>query len=294
MMESRWVKSLAEEQGQDGGWARFHSMDRSAKRKTPTTEAAVERIVQLGVDPQSEIVQRTISYLEGLLSGKNPWPERKERNDRWPTGQEMFVAAMLAELQPDHQLLGEICRKWVKIAEAAFASGRYDPEAEWQAHCRLTGATSMRGSYLVLRNRYALILLSCPQARLSGRAEKALLDWLWAHPKGIGYADVPLTASMGRLKRTSGQQWLSSQMLLSRFPSWASKVSESIQELWASRNEEGLWDFGEGMDLAKLSEKHRRRVNRAIDHSVHVLLLLNAYYSRKQEESPNKSDAGDA
>jgi hypothetical protein len=280
MLKSRWVKILTEEQGQDGGWARFHSMDHSVKRKGPTTEAAVGRIVQLGVDAENEIVQRTISYLEGLLSGRFPWPEHKERNDRWPTGQEMFVAAMLAELQPDHELLAGICHKWCKIAEATFASGMYDPEAECRAHCRLTGATSMRGSYLVVRNWYALILLSCRHARLAERTEKALLDWLWAHPKGIGYADVPLTASLGDLKRTSGQRWLSSQMLLSRFPSWPSKVSETIQELWALRNEDGLWDFGKTMDLAKLSEGHRKKVNRTIDHSIHVLLLLDAYHSR--------------
>lgn len=251
------------------------------QEKDPTTEAAVGCIAQLGVDSQTDIVQRTVSYLEKLLSNELPWPEHKERNDRWPTGQEMFIAAMLAELRPDHQLLREICRKWAKIAEATFASGIYDPEAEWQAHCRLTGAVSMRGSYLVLRNRYALVLLSCRQARLTEHTEKALLDWLWTHPKGVGYADVPLATSLDRLKRTSGQRWLSSQMLLSRFPSWHARVSDTIQELWALRNENDFWDFGKTVDFAKLSEGHRRRVNRTIDHSVHVLLLIDVYHSRK-------------
>lgn len=287
MQESRWIKELAEEQAQDGGWTRFHSMDYSAKRKIPTTEAAVGRLVQLGVDRRSEMVTRATSYLEGLLSDELPWPEPKEKNDRWPVGQELFTAAMLAELQPDHRLLIPICRKWAKIAEDTFSSGSYDPEAEWRAHCRLTGATSMQDSYLVVRNRYALILLSCRQSKLTRRAENALLDWLWAHPKGVGYADVPLTASLRHLKHTSGQRWLSSQMLLSRFRCWPSKVSETIQELWALRNEDGLWDFGPALKLARLSESHRKTVNRTIDHSVHVLLLLDAYYSRALGDSPD-------
>ena len=287
MLESRWIKELTEEQCQDGGWTRFHSMDTSAKRRIPTTGAAIGRIVQLGCEPQSEMVRRAISYLEGLLSNELPWPEHKELNDRWPVGQEMFIAAMLAEPQPNHALLSSVCRKWTEIAEETFASGLYNPEAEWEAHCRLTGATTMRGSYLVVRNRYALILLSCRQAQLTQRTEKALLDWLWTHPKGVGYLGVPLPASLGSLKRTSGQRWLSSQMLLSRFASWPSKSAETIRELWALQNEDGLWDFGPSMDLARLSEGHRRKVNRTIDHSVHILLLLDAYHSRKQEETPN-------
>lgn len=280
--KSRWFKDLSDEQRQDGGWTRFHSADYSAKRRIQTTEAAVGRIVELGVDPNDRIVVQAVSYLERLLTNGLPWPETKETNDRWPVGQQMFVAGTLAKLRPDHELLREPCRKWGRIAAEAFASGHYDSDAEWKAHCQLTGATSMRGSYLVLRNRYALELLTCQQTALPRQIERALLDWLWSHPEGLGYADVPLSMSMRCLASTKGQRWLDSHKLLSGFPAWSSRAAEIMRDLWSLQNGDGLWDFGPSMTLARLSENHRKRANRVIDHSVHVLLLLDVYFSQVQ------------
>ncbi len=276
-LESRWIKDLSEEQCEDGGWKRFHSADSGAKRRIPTTEAAIRRVVQLGVDVDTKMTTQAIVYLERLMTHELAWPESKEINDKWPVGQELFIAATLAELSPDHKLLIEPCRKWAEIATSAFESGQYDPEAEWKAHCRLTGAVTMRNSYLVLRNRYALSLLSSPQADLCAFTEQALLNWLWKHPRGLGYADVPLSAPINSLRHTQGYRWLDSHMLLTRFSGWSSKAEFIVRDLIPLQNQVGLWDFGPSLELPRLSENYRREMNRTIDHSVHALLLLDAF-----------------
>jgi len=287
MLSSRWVAELMAEQSHHGGWARFHSMDTKARRKIPTTEFAVWRAVQLGVEPSDKVLVRATTYLERLLTGTLKWPGHKEPNDRWPTGQEMFAAATLAEVRPEHGLLEPICRKWIQIAEQAFTSGRYDPEDEWRAHCRLTGATTMRNSYLVMNNRYAMRLLACYEHRLSDRTEKALVEWVWQDCGKLGYLDAPLAEPVGRLSPTVIERWFRSQMIMSRFRSWPSKMRETVRRLWDMQNADGVWDFGPTVGL-RLSENWRRRMSRAIDHSVHVLLLLRAYYDSKSTDSPNK------
>jgi hypothetical protein len=287
MLRSRWVTELTEEQGRHGGWARFHSAEAKARRKIPTTEFAVGRALQLGLEPADKVLVRAATYLERLLAGTLPWPEHKEPNDRWPTGQEMFIAATLAEIRPQHRLLRPIYRKWMAIAEQAFASGRYDPKDEWRAHCKLTGATTMRGSYLVLSNRHAMRLLASCERRLSDRTEKALVEWLWKTRRKLGYLDAPLARPADRLGRTVLHRWFGSQMIMLRFRSWPSKIREIIRGLWDMQDADGTWDFGPTVGL-RLSENWRRRISRVMDHSVHVLLLLRAYYDSKPADSADK------
>ena len=232
-------------------------------------------------------IQMRILLLSQLLAGMLQWPEHREPNDRWPTGQEMFVAATLAEIQPEHGLLEPICRKWIQIAEQAFASGRYDPEDEWRAHCRLTGATTMRHSYLVMNNRYAMRLLACYEHWLSDHTEKALVEWMWKDCGKLGYLDAPLAQPVDRLGPTVMERWFRSQVIMSRFRSWPTKIRHTIRRLWDMQDADGVWDFGSTVGL-RLSENWRRRMSRAIDHSVHVLLLLRLYYDSKPTDSPNK------
>jgi len=284
---SRWVNELTEEQNRDGGWGRFHSMNSKARRRVATTEGGVARAVQIGLNPGDKILERATKYLAGLLRGKIPWPEHSEPNDQWPAGQEMFVAATLAEIQPDHELLEPVCQKWIAIAEQTFSSGRYDAERECRAHCELRGATTMRNSYLVLNNRYATFLLACHEHQLSDRTEKALVEWIWKDCGKLGYLNAPLAKPVERLCPTVTHRWFRSQMIMSRFRSWPSKNWETIRRLWDMQNAEGLWDFGATPGL-RLSEDWRKVMNRAIDHSVFVLLLLRAHYDANQKDSPNQ------
>ncbi len=274
VLQSRWLQVLAEEQRKNGSWGRFHSADSSATYRIPTTEVAVDRIVRWGLPRGHTIVVRTVSYLVDLLSSPERWPDAREKNDRWDVGQELFVAATLAELEPGHQLLDAMCAKWARIAAVAFSSGRYDPDAECDAHRRLTGAMSMRGTYLVIRNRYALQLLSCREGLLNDEIERALLGWLWTHPEGVGYLTVPVSRSFSQLRGTNGQRWLDSHRLLSRFESWSKRAAHLAEEVWALSDSYGFWDFGSQFDCIKLSENHRKPIHRTIDHTIYMLLLI--------------------
>ena len=59
MLRSRWVLQLKREQQPDGGWGRFHSIDTKSSQKVPTTEAAVERGLALGLSAADPVFRGT-------------------------------------------------------------------------------------------------------------------------------------------------------------------------------------------------------------------------------------------
>ena len=282
ILQSKWVNQLVAEQNDNGGWSRFHSMNSKVRHKIPTTEYAVFKARFLGLEQDDAILARAQCYCEGLLDGTIPWPEDegKEPNDRWPVGEEMFVSATLAMIDPRHPRVQSVVEKWCHIAEAVFASGAYDPKAEWRAHCRLTGATTMRNSYLVLDNRYALTLLGCAQPGLKAYIERTLLDWLWQLPHGIGYLGVPLHIPVSQHQPRALGWWFTSHWILSRFGAWQEMIKTDVDALWSMQTPDGFWDFDAkaGLYNFHLSESWRKPKNRLIDQSLRVLLLMDRYY----------------
>jgi hypothetical protein len=281
MLKSRWVLELEGEQHEDGGWGRFHSQNTKARRKIKTTEGGVGRGLVLGLNSREPIFRKTARYLRRLLEGSIDFPDPPESNERWATGTRLFVAATLAQLQPQLPALDEVWDLWAAIACRTFASGKYDPDAEIQAHRELSGI-SQELRYLQLRNRYTLTLLGSRAQLLPGDTEKALLNWVWRKEGGIGYLGVPLSRPPRPSARSSRRWFLAqfaSQELLSRYPSWRPLAERLIGWLWSQRNEDGLWDFGPGVwRNFRLSESWRRPSNRRNDHSTRVLLLLRKYY----------------
>jgi hypothetical protein len=220
-----------------------------------------------------------VDHLTQIFRGCTPFPDPAERNDRWLTGVKLFTAATLARLKPYHPFLDETCELWLEIAARTFESGEYNPDAEIQAHRALTGAT-IKDSYLVLKNKYALTLLSSRLDELGKGLVSQILRWVWHHPEGINYLGVPAAKLPLDLNPGTLDRWFSTQELLSRFPGWIELAGEVIDWLWTQRGEDGLWDFGprgSNSYYFPLSPSWRKSINRKIDWSARVLVLLSKY-----------------
>lgn len=281
LLQSRWMRALEREQWSDGSWGRLHSQDTSAKQAIPTTEAGVARALALGLDAAHPVLDRASRYLAGVLEGTAPYRDRPEKNDRWPTGVRLFAAATLAEIEPGHPVLDDVWHLWAAIARRTFATGAYDLQAEILAHRELTGAT-VKDSYLVLRSRYQLALLSARPAALPPDLEAALLHWVWQRDDGIGYLDVAVHRPPHNLKPGPLDRWLASLELLSRFASWRGLAQGAIGWLWQQRTPEGLWDLGPkaaNSTALPLSESWRRQAPRQFDWTTRVLVLLQRYHT---------------
>jgi len=287
MLKSRWILELEKEQRADGSWGRFHSAMKT-KGKIVTTEAAVERGLALGLEASDPTFHVTIDYLSGLLNGTVDFPDPPERNNRWATGKQLFAAATLARISPTLPILDKTWELWATIAERTFASGRYDLEAEIQAHQMLTGA-SVKDSYLVLNNRYQLVLLGSRVARLPKAVEYTMVDWVWHKDDGVGYLEVPLANLPSRFTPGMLDRLFTSLEILSCFPSWSRLADNVIGWLWKKRNSEGFWDFGPQASMSvyfPLSENWRTAEKRRNDWTTRVLALLRNYYD--SYESPSR------
>ncbi|MEW6242208.1 MAG: hypothetical protein AB1564_15505 [Chloroflexota bacterium] len=280
LYQSRWIEQLGSEQREDGSWGRFHSEDTKRRQSIPTTEFGVERAQALGLDDSHPIVSRAIHYLVRLLEGQIDFPDPAERNDRWATGTKLFTAATLARIQPDHPALNGAMDLWSAIAEQTFASGAYDPEAESEAHRRLTGAT-VKGSYLRLHSKYQVLLLGSRPNLLSPVTETRLLDWLFDRENGLGYLDMPLSPPRHGYTASQMDRWFTSLEIVSRFPGWRERAGDISQWLWNRRGDDGLWDFGPKAShttFMPLSENWQKKTARKFDWTTRTLLLLEKYH----------------
>jgi hypothetical protein len=271
-IRSRWIRVLEGEQRADGGWGRFHSADSRARAAIPTAEFAIDRALALGLDAKHPVLGRAIGYMARLLLGEIEFPDRAERNDRWATGAQLFVAGTMARVDPNASELDEIWGLWATILERAFASGVYDPDAEALAHREITGA-SVANSYLVLSNRYAVALLGSRVRDLPAGTVRRYAEWLWSLPTGIGYLSVPLSRPP---KSDPGgvDRWLSSLELVKPLP--IGHQAEVAEWMWSQR-QDGWWDFGPRWTRSAylpLSEDWRRRRRRCHDHTTRILALL--------------------
>ena len=276
---SQHVQLLQREQHADGGWGRFHSCDSSSDQKTSTTEFGVARAVTLGLDRSHPVLHRAARYCHDVLSKRVAFPDPPERNDRWETGWRLFTAATLAQIQPNARILDPHWNLWAQIVERTFASGRYDPDAERQAHRELTAVQSDL-HYLQLAGRHHLLLLGSRADQLPRRTAKCFVEWLW-HTRGrIGYLDSPFTKPPIGLRGFSLSGWFTSHELLSAFPGWRSLAKTLVQGLWAQRDKDGRWDFGprsSGHGCVQLSESWRTASRRQHDWTTRVLILLRRY-----------------
>lgn len=272
------VRALTGEQWADGSWGRLHTKDYSLKQNIGTSEVGVERALNLGITQHHPILQKASQYLVYMIE-TGEVRDTPEKNDRWETGVRLFAAASLARIDPFHPILDGVWAVWHEIATRAFMSGRYDEDAEVQAHKSLTGA-SVRGSYLTLRNKYTLALLSSRSFDLTPGLEVALLAYLWRLDEGIGYLEAELSRPP-ILKPGKIDRWFASHELLSRFPAWRNMAGEVIEWLWENQNSEGYWDFGArspSSAFMPLSETWRKKGARQLDWTTRVLLLLSMYY----------------
>ena len=277
--KSRWVAMLRDAQKQDGSWGRFHSEDTKQKQDIPTTEFGVERARALGLGISHPIMDKAIQYLVRLLEGQIEFPDPPEKNDRWPTGTQLFAASTLARIQPDHAALNETLDLWTAIAEKAFASGAYDPEAEIEAHRQLTDA-SVKNSYLRLNGKYQLTLLSARSNLLSHKTETSLVSWLRHRKEGIGYLDMPLTRPNLHFTPSQMERWFTSVEIMSRFSAWRAWASEIEMWIMKDHNRDDAWDFGPRAShsaFMPLSENWKTKSARMIDWRTRTLLLMKQF-----------------
>ncbi|NIW13648.1 MAG: hypothetical protein GWN31_06900, partial [Candidatus Thorarchaeota archaeon] len=259
-----------------GSWGRIHSRDYTIKQKIPNTEYGVEKAIALGLGFDHPILKKAYRYLTGLIHSSR-WRDPPEKNERWPVGIRLFIAATISLINPDCRDIDDIWKLWTNVVKYTFKSGCYSQDAEKRIHQKLTGVQGNL-KYLVVNSKYHVTLLGSRSAFLSEELQKAYLNWIWNEIGCISYINVPLHLSMEQLSNEQLVKWLHSVELLSKFKSWKNYAKRGIDWLLHHRNKENLWDFGQvSNDLLRLSNNWRGS-RRQHDWSTKILLLLKKFY----------------
>ena len=280
--ESKQVRKLASEQWGNGSWGSFHSRSTKLKQNIPSTEVGVERALTLGLERNHPILCKTENYLVEILEGKSKFPDYPEKNDRWSTGVDLFVSSTLSLINPYHPALDKPRNLWLKILKRSFRTGTYDENDEIATHEVLTGA-SVKDSYLVLKSRYHLILMGSDSSLIPLTLKRQYIEWLWHHREGIGYLCIPLNRDASINHPGPLDRWFVSHELLSKYYPfvWAKLFFENAQWLWSKLNKDHLWDLGPKASTQHyfpLSDNWLIRMNRQVDWSTRILLLLKRFY----------------
>lgn len=282
MLRSKWVHELEETQEANGTWGRFHSQDSSIKRRFPTTENAVSRALALGLDVKDSILERAAVFMSRVISGQASWCDKVEKFNEWPVITKVITAATLSSIDREHFLLRDVCKLWVELAKRAFETGEHDLNREIGTFKELTGICPTKKDSK-LNKKYPLILLSASDNCLPLEVQKAYLKWIWNNREGIYY----LTGfSMDILPEITSKEfplWLRAVDIISDYGYGRHLAQKSIEYIWSLRGENGLWDFGANSNASncartycgwQLADSWRDEINRQIDCTIRILLLL--------------------
>ena len=274
---SAHVRVLLDEQRGDGSWGRFHTRDYALKRKIGTTEAGVERAIELGLPRSHPVFRKVQPYLEAVLDGQVRIPDRAEKHENWPTGVAMFAGATLSAFAPESPALDRTWEFWSGVVRRSFATGRHDVDAELRAHRQLLGRSGNRG-WMRLHSKYVVMILGSRAKRLPPEVEATYVRWLWEDcPKGLVYLDVAVDQYPQKLRGWRLHAWLRLLELFSALPSSRPRAEPAIERLLSARNREGLWDFGIQPSCPHFSDNYRRKGVTAHDWTTRVACLLSRY-----------------
>ena len=271
-LQGKWVHQLEASQLPDGSWGRFHSQDTKQKTVFRTTEEAIDRAFALGLEPGEGVLKQTSLYCMKVLDGATQLTDRSEKNEAFPLLIKYIVAGRLAQIEPASETLDAYWKFFLDVTAQAFASGIYSLKDEEDAFLRLSGIHVPGG---FLESQHTLWILS--SRHLPAQLEDAYTRWIWHKPDGIRYIRAPLH----QLSSHRIAYWLRSMNIFSRFASWREISVGILNQLWAQRDNDGLWDFGSKITCSvefPLSQTWRQSIKRKQDYSTHILVLLRKYF----------------
>ena len=282
LYQSKCYRQLKEEQNSNGSWGRFHSENTKINSIFRTTEKAIDRCISIGIGKNDPILKKAKNYMERLLKKEEKIQDWSEKNDRWETGVEMFIAGTLSLVDPENPILDDIFKKWLQITQIAFKSGQYQHGDDKQAHKVINGI-SCEIQYLALNNKYAISILAGRSKEIQADLRKKLIKWIWNKEKGIGYLrDFQLCSFHKVDDKYIVDTWFNAIDIISNFKTWKVVCKDFIDYLINRKTNNSLWDFGKRATqniIFPLSENWKKKKNRIFDYSTKVLLLLDKYFS---------------
>lgn len=184
---SKWYKQLTDEQWQNGSWGRFHTQDTksSLKQKFTTTENALKRALELSLDKNDEIINKSVHLMERYIKGQEDWLDTNEQHSGFHIAFRTIIAANLSLFDPMHPLVQSKKEACANNLTNAFLNGTLNEEV-WEQEIKKNNEI-----FLKPFTGYVIWLLQNNKFLDTG-VERDFLSYIWNRKEGIYYrTDCP-------------------------------------------------------------------------------------------------------
>ena len=238
--QGKWACTILAAQHEDGTWGvGFHSMAQPT-RAPLTTEQALRRLHALGFSGQDEPIRRIVDTMAACLRGERKIDAYWERGIDWAIYEPLMLAAWIRRFAPEQPDALALARRWAKVAEAGFSTGKYDEsawndayEAEFcrkERHPQPIGFTALYHGMLL-------------PGMLSPNAESAMVRHVLEHGMYYVYAR-PLIHPPAAFASKETSYWLAALEILAEYSCARDALSFAAAYLYLNIGTDGQWDLG--------------------------------------------------
>ena len=238
--QGKWARAILSVQHEDGTWGgMFHSMALPSTAPL-TTEQALRRLHTLGFTIADEPIRRIVDTMAACLRGERKIDAYWERGIDWAIYEPLMLAAWLRRYSPEQPDALAYAKRWAKVAEAGFSTGKYDEsawndayEAEFcrkERHPQSIGFTALYHGMLL-------------PGMLSPNAESAMVRHVLEHGMYYVYAR-PLIHPPAAFASKETSYWLAALEILAEYSCAREALSFAAAHLYLNIGTDGQWDLG--------------------------------------------------
>jgi hypothetical protein len=279
---SKWIKQILDLQHEDGSWGCFHTLSNPTKTQPLTTEQALRRLCVLGLTKDDEPIKRAIAYMERLLTGEIPDPDRIEKSPNWAVNRPRIIAADILHFDRTNSIALEIAKRWVSVMEQACANGAVDFDVYLSCYLNEFGIPLMKNADKAKKqcgndicNYYPAVMYA---GLLTERAESAWLDYLLQYKGGLYYVyEKQLNTPPAEFASKQTSYWLAALEVISIYRLAPEKLSFVVDYLMQNQHDPGVWDLGKQAKdgiYFPISDSWRKAEDRQRDCTVRIKKLL--------------------
>ena len=274
--KSKWVQLMREEQHSDGSWGRFHTEDTKRKQKIPTTQVAINRGVELGIDSRNSLMSAAIRYMEEVISDRRRWSDGYEKNKWFAPGVKIFTAATLSTIDASNPRVLDAWEGMYEIYRRTLQSGEYDAEEERSASLKILGV-DISGSYISVSSAPNLELIGSCGRLIPVEMQQTLFKAIWNEQVKQFYLRSRPSLFPKSITDRDFIWWFHTIKVMTRLSTHPEIASRLIDWFCDNRGPDGLWDGprqpGRNVEFP-LSEDWRRNGRRSIDYSTQIGSLI--------------------